>query len=134
MQYEIERKIETDEMQVNDKNDLIQIVRKWVQIDNQLRAIAKAQKQLREEKKRQNTQMIAVMKENNIDNLDLKDGQIQYKTHNKRETLSQKKLFDILKSHPGLNENQVDELNTFVYNSRKITQVETIERRVLDES
>lgn len=63
---------------------LIDIVKNWVTLDNQIRAMAKKSKELRTAKKAQNELMIKVMKENNIDNFDLKDGQIRYKRDTQR--------------------------------------------------
>ena len=71
-------KIEKDKME-NEKNKLIDIVRKWVNIDNQLNKLNQMIKQLRLEKKTLNMEMIHVMKQNNIDIFDLKEGQIRYK-------------------------------------------------------
>ena len=118
-----------DEIQVG-KQQLIDTVKKWVDLDNKSRKVAQMMKQIREEKKRQNAQMIAIMREYEIDNVDLKDGQIQYKRQNRREALSQKRLLEILSEHPGLKEQQVNELNQYVYEKRRVTEIESIVRKV----
>ena len=77
--------------------------------------------------------MIHVMKAHEIDNFDLKDGQIRYKKEVKREPLSQKKLLEFLTKHPQLGEEQAKLLNQYVYDSRKVTEKEVIVRKVNDE-
>ena len=115
------------------QNNLVDTVRNWVQLDNQIRFAQKKLKELRDQKKQKNEEMIRIMKENEIDNFDLKDGQIRYKKEKKRETLTQKKLLNILLSHPQLGKNQAEQLNHFVFESRKVVENETITRRVDEE-
>lgn len=115
------------------KEALIDIVKSWVTLDNQIRALAKKSKELRAAKKVQNELMIQVMKENDIDNFDLKDGQIRYKRETHREPLTQKTLIKILSKHPNLGAEQAKHLNQFIFDGRKVTEKEVIIRKV-DES
>ena len=112
------------------KQDLIQIVKSWVTIDNQIKALNKKAKALREEKKSFNTQMIEVMKANDIDNFDLKDGQIRYKKETRREPLTQKTLLRILSKHPQLGSDPAKHLNQFIYDSRTTYEKDVIVRTV----
>ena len=112
------------------KENLIQIVKSWVTIDNQIKALNKKAKALREEKKSFNVQMIEVMKANDIDNFDLKDGQIQYKKETRREPLTQKTLLRILSKHPQLGTDQAKHLNQFIYDSRTTVEKDVIVRKM----
>lgn len=114
----------------SNKETLIQIVKDWVITDNQIKALNKKLRELRQAKKEQNTQMIEVMKANEIDNFDIKDGQIYYKKEVKREPLSQKTLLNILSKHPQLDDIQANNLNQFIYDSRKITEKDVIVRKM----
>ena len=114
-------------------NQLIDIVRKWVNIDNQLSKLNKMTKQLRLEKKNLNLEMIHIMKQNEIDIFDLKEGQIRYKQEKKKEPLNQKRLLMILSKHPGLEENQIKSLNDFIFQNRKEIVTETIIRKIAKE-
>ena len=95
-QYEDDLDADTDSVEtttpVYTKEDLIQTVRQWVRIDNQIRQMNKMLKKLKEDKKSHNAHMIEIMKSYSIDNFELKDGQIQYKKYKSRETLTQKKI------------------------------------------
>lgn len=112
------------------KNELIKTVKSWVHIDNQIKQLSTMMKKLRSEKKEQNEKMIAIMKDNGIDNFDIKDGQIQYKKYSKRETLTQKKLMQILLNHPQIQEEQAQLLNDFIYENRKIEEKDIIIRKM----
>jgi hypothetical protein len=114
----------------SNKETLIQIVKDWVITDNQIKALNKKLRELRQAKKEQNTQMIEVMKAHEIDNFDIKDGQIYYKKEVKREPLSQKTLLNILSKHPQLDDIQANNLNQFIYDSRKITEKDVIVRKM----
>jgi seryl-tRNA synthetase len=114
------------------KKYLIETVKKWVEIDNKLRQVTEVAKKLRKEKKERNQEMIQIMKDNEIDNFDIKDGNIQYKKENKREPLTQKKLLSILLEHPQLNEEQVHGLNQFVFENRKVTEKESVVRKIMN--
>lgn len=111
------------------KEDLINTVKKWVYLDNQIKQLNTMLKTLRNEKKEHNVQMVEMMKASNIDNLELKDGQIQYKKYSKRESLTQKKLLDILTKHPQLQSEQVKMLNDYVYENRKVVEKDVVIRK-----
>jgi len=114
----------------NSKDRLVNIVKKWVQLDNQINQLTKTAKQLKNEKKQINQDMIDIMKQNEIDIFDLKDGQIQYKKETKRVALSQKRLLTILSKHPQLGEEQVVELNDYIYQNREEVVKESIVRKI----
>ena len=113
----------------SNKRELVDIVKKWVIIDNQLNQLNKTAKQLKNEKKKINIEMMEIMKQNDIDIFDLKDGQIQYKKETKRVALSQKRLLTILSKHPQLGEEQAMALNEYVYENREEVVKESIVRK-----
>lgn len=121
---------ELDSSPESEKQSLIQIVKEWVITDNQIKALNKKLRELRQMKKEQNTQMIEVMKAHEIDNFDIKDGQIYHKKEIKREPLSQKTLLGILSKHPQLDDVQAKNLNQFIYDSRKVTEKDVIVRKM----
>lgn len=119
--------------QTIDTDSLVEVVKEWVKLDNQIRVANKKIRELKNAKKQHNATMIHVMKANEIDNFDLKDGQIRYKKEVKREPLSQKKLLELLTKHPQLGEEQAKHLNQYVYDSRKVTEKEVIVRKINDD-
>ena len=119
-----------DKVENDEKQKLINIVRKWVNTDNQLNKLNQLVKQLRLEKKTLNIEMIEVMKQNDIDIFDLKEGQIRYKQEKIKEPLNQKRLLSILSKHPTLEESQIIGLNDFIFQNRNERVKETIIRKI----
>lgn len=119
------------ESEIN-KKALVDTVKNWVTLDNQIRLLNNKLKQLKDDKKKQNEKMIEIMKSNEIDNFDLKDGQIRYKKTKKRQVLSQKLLVEILKNHPQFDNESVNQLNDYVYQNRKIIEEDKIVRIIND--
>jgi len=117
-------------MSTNTNTELVDVVKQWVQTDNKLIQLNKMVKELRQEKKRLNEDMIRTMKQNEIDIFDIKDGQIKYKMEKKKEPLTQKKLLTILEKHPQLAAEQVQLLNDFVYDNRAEMVKESIVRKI----
>ena len=111
-------------------NELVDVVKQWVQTDNKLIQLNKMVRELRQEKKQWNEAMIQIMKKNEIDIFDIKDGQIKYKMEKKKEPLTQKKLLSILEKHPQLAKEQVQVLSDFVYENRAETVKESIVRKI----
>jgi hypothetical protein len=114
----------------NEKNKLMEIVRNWINIDNQLSKLNSMTRQLRLEKKKLNMEMIQVMKEKEIEIFELKEGQLRYKTEKKKEPLNQKRLLNILSKYPVLEETQKIALNDFIFQNRNEIVTETIIRKI----
>ena len=119
---------------IEENLSLVNTVKHWVTIDNQIRALNKKLRELRNDKKEQNEMMIQVMKQNNIDNFTLKDGQIQHKKQTTREPLNQKTLFTILAKHPQLDDEQAKHLNQFIHDSRSSKEKDVIVRKITDDN
>jgi TolA-binding protein len=108
---------------------LLDRVKSWVQLDNQIRNLNARLKELRKEKKTQNESMIQLMKDKEIDNFDLKDGQIQYKRATKREPLTQSRLLAILSAHPQFGAEQARMVHDFVMENRQVIETDVIVRK-----
>ena len=78
------------------KSQLIQIVKDWVRIDNEIRQLQKEISTRRQEKKRTNDLLMETMKSNEIDCFDLNDGKICYTKRNVKKPINNKVLLDIL--------------------------------------
>jgi len=111
------------------ENTLLDRVKSWVQLDNQIRTLNARLRELRNEKKIQNESMIQLMKEKEIDNFDLKDGQIQYKRASKREPLTQSRLLAILATHPQFGAEQAKSVHDFVMENRQVLETDVIVRK-----
>ena len=115
---------------MNDRENLIETVKTWIHIDNQIKQLNKTLKQLRDEKNNANNNMIRIMRDNNIDVFDIKDGQIQYKQETRKKPLNQKLLLELLLQYPQFGEEQATALNEYVYENRGEVVKESIVRKI----
>lgn len=111
------------------QKQVIETVKKWVQLDNQIKHLSATLKQIRKDKSDLNVHLLTMMKDNSIDIFSIKDGQLQYKKETKRKPLSQKSLLTILSKYPQFSEDQASLLNAFIYENREIFVKESIARK-----
>jgi hypothetical protein len=113
----------------SDKTALLESIKAWIQIDNELRELQKASKERREMKKELTNNLVNVMRDNEIDCFDVKDGHLMYKKSVSRGPVNKKLLLTTLSSY-FKNEKQADELCTFILDSREEKVRETISRKI----
>jgi len=112
------------------KNQLIQIVKEWVRIDNEIRQLQKEISTRRQEKKKKNDLLMETMKSNDIDCFDLNDGKICYTKKNVKKPINNKVLLDILTKYYNGDLSQASEINNFIKDNRTEVTKENITRKV----
>ena len=108
-------------------DQLKQKVREWVRLDNEIRALNKEIASRRLEKKTISGELISVMRENQLDEFDIKDGQLMYVKKNVKKPITQKQLLSILSSYYK-NEEKAEEVNTYIMENREEVVKESIRR------
>ena len=83
----------------NTKELLITNIKKWVKLDNEIRAIKKEETKRKNEKKQLNEDLISLMKSNEIDCIDIKDGQICYNQKSVKKPITKTYLLNILSKY-----------------------------------
>jgi hypothetical protein len=113
------------------KEQLVKTIKDWVEIDNQMRNLAKQQKKLREDKKDITKSLVDVMKSNEIDCFDLNDGQLVYSQTKTKAPLNKKNLATILMGYFGENKaEQVDDLTKHLLENREEKVRENVRRKI----
>jgi hypothetical protein len=112
------------------KEQLINCVREWVRIDNEIRLLQKEQAIRKNEKKTISKELMEVMRKNEIDCVDIKDGQIMYTKKNVKKPITKKNLMGILSNFFRGNVEKAAELNEFIMENREETVRESIVRKV----
>ncbi len=112
------------------KEQLIKCVKEWVRIDNEIRVLQKEQSLRKAEKKKISQELMEVMKKNDIDCFDLKDGQIMYTKKNVKKPITKKNLMGILTNFYKGNTDKAIELNDFILDSREEVVKESIVRKI----
>jgi hypothetical protein len=112
------------------KEQLIKSIKEWVKIDNEIRALQKEAKKRMDEKKKISKNLIDVMKNNEIDCFDLKDGQIMYSKKNVKKPITKKSLLDILAKYCEGDTIKAGEINDFIMDNREEVVKENIVRKI----
>jgi Family of unknown function (DUF5760) len=102
-------------------------VREWVRLDNEIRALNKEIASRRLEKKTISGDLITVMRDNQLDEFDIKDGQLMYVKKHVKKPITQKQLLSILSSYYK-NEDKAEEVNTYILENREEVVKESIRR------
>lgn len=118
---------------MNSKDSLVNAIKIWVKKDNEIRQLKKEERIRKKEQKEISETLMAIMKENEIDEFDLKDGKLVYTKKNIKKPITKKGLLDILKRYYNDDKEKADELNNFIMDNREEKVVETITRTIKGE-
>jgi hypothetical protein len=108
------------------KEQLVKTVKEWVKLDNEISTIQKEVKLRKTEKKKISETLIDIMKKNEIDCFDIKDGQICYTKKNVKQPITKKVLLSILTKYFSGDGARANELNGFILENRIETTSEHI--------
>ena len=118
---------------MDSKNSLVNAIKIWVKKDNEIRQLKKEERIRKKEQKEISETLMAIMKENQIDEFDLIDGKLVYTKKNIKKPITKKGLLDILKRYYNDDTQKADELNNFIMDNREEKVVETITRTIKGE-
>lgn len=109
-----------------EKEQLVAIIKEWVKNDNEIRVLQKQQKLRKEENKQITNKLLDVMKKNDIDCFDIKDGKVLYKKQNIKKAISKAYLIKQLSTFFEGNESKAEELKTYILENREVQVKEAI--------
>jgi hypothetical protein len=116
----------SNEPRIETKEQLVNIIREWVKIDNDVQKLQIELNTKKLEKKKTSLNLINLMKENEIDCFQINDGKIQYKKQNIKKPLSKKVLMNLLNQYYGDDPEKANELNQFLIENREESTKENI--------
>jgi hypothetical protein len=109
--------------------ELIELVRDWVRIDNETRVLRKEVRDRNARKKELTKTLIEVMKENDIDCFDIKQGKLTYAKSKVKASLSKKHLITALSSYFKEKPELAREISNHILDTRGVKEVENIRRK-----
>lgn len=102
-------------------------IKSWLQLDKEMKML---QKELQERRKRKNAltnTLVDIMKQNEIDCVDISDGKIMYTQNNTKAPVNKKHLMDCLDKYFANNAKMpIDEIVNFILDNRAINLKESI--------
>ena len=113
------------------REQLIENVKEWISVDNEIREGQKKLKLLRKIKKERTEILVDVMKSNEIDCFDINEGKLVYKQNKSKAPLSKKHLLQSLTKYFPESKGEVDKICAFIMDTREDRIKENIERKNL---
>ena len=105
------------------KEELIQRIKEWLKIDNDILRLNKEMKELKKKQKTLTNSLVNVMKINQLDCFDINGGKILYKKSVSKKPINSKMYFST-------NPSTADEVTEYILNSRESIIRETIKRKI----
>ena len=107
------------------KEDLINSVKDWLTIDKEIADLQKKIREKRNLKKELSNGLISVMKQHNIDCLDIKNAKIVHTKRKQKQSISKKFLLSTLEKYYTDNED-AKTITDFILNSRQEKEIDNI--------
>lgn len=113
----------------SNKAELIQLIKDWVQADNDIRLLNKELRNRKDGLKNISQNLMKTMQENQIDEFALKEGKLVYSKTNVKKPITKKNLMTILSKYYNGDISQAIEMNKFIMENREEVVKETIKRK-----
>lgn len=112
------------------KDQLINAVKQWIKLDNEIHTLKKEEAQRKNEKKEVSIKLMDIMKKNEIDCFDIKDGQICYSKKSIKKPITKKTLMDTLVKYCNGDMLKASDINNYIIENREEVIKETIVRKL----
>ena len=113
----------------NTRNILVDNIKAWVKIDNEIQSLQKQIKDRRTKKKQLTNVLVEIMKKNNVDGIDMKNEKLLLKKTTTKTPLSKKHLFHSLLQYFDNDQEAAKKLALFIMNTRAEKINENIKRK-----
>lgn len=112
------------------KDELINKIKEWINLDNEIKEKEKSIKQLKIEKTKITNLLIQTMKTNEIDCVNIQDGALLFKKQTVKQTINKKLLQNCLTEYLKDTE-KANEISDFILGKRGEKVMETIKRKLI---
>lgn len=112
------------------KETLVKTIKDWVKLDNEIRSLKKEQNIRTTEKKELSNTLIELMKSNDIDCVDIKDGQLCYTQHSVKKPITKKTLLSILSKYFKGDIETASNVTEFITDNREEVVKESLTRKI----
>jgi hypothetical protein len=112
------------------KTELVGSIKEWIRLDNEIRNLNKEIRDRKTQMTKISQNLMSTMKDNNIDEFNVKEGKLIYSKKQVKKPITKKYLTDVLLKYYKGDDEQATELNSFINENREATMKETIRRQV----
>jgi hypothetical protein len=117
---------------MDQKQVLAEQIKKWVKIDNEIKQLKKEENSRKKIQKEISAQLIETMRENEIDEFNLKNGKLVYSKHNVKKPITKRNLVTILAKYFD-DTDQANVLTEYIDDNREVSEKETIKFKQMND-
>ena len=122
--------METKEQTPNTKEQLVNNIKDWIKMDNEIAQLKAEIKERTNKKKTLTESLVTVMKTNSIDCFDINGGALVYKKNKVKKPINGKTLLSALQNYYKNDVKIAEEITKHVMDSREEQIKETIKRKI----
>ena len=122
--------METKEQAPNPKEQLVNNIKEWIKMDNEITQLKSEIKERNNKKKTLTESLVTVMKTNSIDCFDINGGALVYKKNKIKKPINGKTLLTSLQNYYKNDAKLAEEITKHVMDSREEQTKETIKRKI----
>ena len=115
---------------MENKEQLINNVKEWIKIDNEITQLKAEIKERNNKKKILTEQLVVTMKNNSIDCFDINGGALVYKKNTVKKPINGKSLLLVLQNYYKSEPEKAEDLTKHILDSRQEQVKETIKRKI----
>lgn len=108
------------------KDELVNLIKEWVKVENDIKKLQKTIKQYREKKKLLTSNLVDIMKTNEIDCVNITEGKILYTNNKVKSSITKKHLFNSLNTFFKDDQKMLNNIANHILDTRKVKPVENI--------
>jgi hypothetical protein len=108
------------------EENLIQSIKTWMEIEKEIETLQKKMKELKSKKKTINVDLTNIMRNNNLDCIDVKSGQIRYVKNKVKKGINQKYLLSVMEKYYK-NKEEAQKICEYIQENREIQENEKIQ-------
>lgn len=112
------------------QGEMVKIIKEWITIDNDIRNINKELRTRKEKLKKTSQLLMKTMKDNEIDEFDIKGGKLVFSQTTVKKPITKKNLVTILSKYYEGDISQALEMNKYIMDNREDVVKETIKRTI----
>lgn len=116
------------------KEALVKSIQDWVRLDNEIRKLKKEESTRKTEQKQISAKLMDIMRNNDIDEVDINNGKLIYSKKNVKKPITRKTLMSILSKYYNGDINKATEVNNYIIDNREEVVQESIVRRIKEDS
>jgi hypothetical protein len=103
------------------KAELINIIKNWKQLDDELKAIQKEIKERKNKKKNLTEQLVKIMRSNEIDCFDINNGKLLYTQSKQKSSINRAYLLEVMSKYfQDDNSIEIDKVTDYILENRQV--------------